>query len=613
MSGDGRLGEQVGRYRIDSVIGRGGFASVYRAQDTVLDRPVALKMLDATALRDPTNSKRFLREGRTAANLDHAAIVPVYDAGDHEGTPWLAMRLVDGGALDQHLASGRPFAPADTLALVQRIASALDHAHGQGLVHRDVKPSNILLENGRTKTAWLTDFGIAVTARNMGLYTTGALGTAAYMAPEQARPNQAGPPADLYSLGCVTYELLTGRRPFPGEDYVALLMAHANDPVPPTGVATLDGFMERALAKTIEGRPDSGRALARDLAVALDDAPDDELATLAGAAAAAGAAARGESPEPAPEVPVSPQVSLVVPKDALEEEERDEDGTPAEPEPGVVVPAASEALEAEAPGEALTVVDQSDRTLVHQQPQPLPAGAPQHAGQPQPGGEGQAFPGSQPPPGGSNLQAYSPQPGYYSYSDGSAAAPGPSGLAPQSSSGAGFPAARPTKSRRIGAAWLSVLAGAVLLVVAIGTYFVTRDTDQMVTVPDTGAYYDHPADWTREGGNESPVLLVDDTGATMVEVTHRETNEDDIVAAFDGRDECVSNPQQIEPLGGSESMATCDTSDGAMTVGALAFGRFWIFTFDGDLPEDDRNRFLNSLEFFDYSPSSGSDSNTSSD
>lgn len=269
MVGTSYIGRRLGRYEISSVIGSGGFATVYRAVDTGLERTVALKVVDPSMHHNPTVAHRFVREGQAVASLDHPAVVPVYDTGETDGVLWLAMRLIGGGSLDDALRAGRRLTPDQVVAIVGRIGGALDHAHAHALVHRDVKPSNILLEDNDPRRAWLVDFGIAASARTVGLYTTGALGTAAYMAPEQSRPGAAGPPADIYSLACVTYEMITGSRPYPGDDYVALLMAHAHQPVPPVGHHGLDTLFTRALAKDPAARPTSGAALAQDLRRAL--------------------------------------------------------------------------------------------------------------------------------------------------------------------------------------------------------------------------------------------------------------------------------------------------------------------------------------------------------
>ena len=271
MVGRSLVGRELNRYKVLSVVGSGGFATVYRAVDTGLDRTVALKVLDPAAHHDPNVARRFLREGQAVASLDHPAVVPVYDAGESDDMLFLAMRLIEGSSLDDALRVGRRLTPDQIVAVVARIGGALDHAHGHGLVHRDVKPSNILLEDNDPRRAWLVDFGIAATARTMGRYTTGALGTAAYMAPEQSRPGSVGPPADVYSLACVAFEMVTGGRPYPGEDYVALLMAHVNAPVPRCGHPGIDALMARALAKDPSTRPASGGELARDLRQALQD------------------------------------------------------------------------------------------------------------------------------------------------------------------------------------------------------------------------------------------------------------------------------------------------------------------------------------------------------
>jgi serine/threonine protein kinase len=188
MGGDALTGKRLGGFDVGDVLGQGGFATVYRAHQVRLGRDVALKVLDPALMRDPDNARRFDREGRTAASLDHPCIVPVYEAGEEHGLFFLAMRLVRGRSLAEEVHEQGRLTPQRTVAVVSAVASALDHAHSRGILHRDVKPANIL---GEGSHVWLSDFGIAALAHDVGHYTQGAIGTAAYMAPEQARPGEA--------------------------------------------------------------------------------------------------------------------------------------------------------------------------------------------------------------------------------------------------------------------------------------------------------------------------------------------------------------------------------------------------------------------------------------
>jgi serine/threonine protein kinase len=184
----------------------------------------------------------------------------VFAAGDLDGLLYLAMRLVPGCSLADELATSGPLTDDRLVEVVSALAGALDHAHQRGIVHRDVKPANILVEGERV---WLTDFGIAATMQAAGRYTTGALGTAAYMAPEQIRPalGEIDGRADLYALGCVIYECVTGRPPYVADDLVALLYAQAQQAIPSTGRVAIDAFMLRALAKNAADRFPSGEVL----------------------------------------------------------------------------------------------------------------------------------------------------------------------------------------------------------------------------------------------------------------------------------------------------------------------------------------------------------------
>lgn len=255
MAGDDLSGRRLGGFELIELLGEGSYGSVWRARQTRLDRDVAVKVLDPLVARDPNAARRFEREGRAAASLEHSAIVPVYEAGDEDGLYFLAMRLVDGETLADVITREAPLIEERVVDLVGPIAAALDAAHAAGLIHRDVKPANILIEAGRP---YLADFGIAASARELGRYTTGSIGTAEYMAPEQARGEEVDHRSDLYALGCVAFHALTGESPFRRDDMVSTLMAHTSDPIPLIGDQRLDAFFSKALAKERDERFDSG-------------------------------------------------------------------------------------------------------------------------------------------------------------------------------------------------------------------------------------------------------------------------------------------------------------------------------------------------------------------
>jgi hypothetical protein len=275
--GAGASGETLGRYRLEAPLGRGGMAEVWRAQDTALGRPVAVKVILPALAADSSFVERFLREARLVAALDHPNVVPVWDVGetltDGQRRPYLVMPLLDGGSLAGRL-DGRPWPLAAALPLLQQVAAALDHAHGRGILHRDVKPANVLL--ARDGRVWLSDFGIAKsTAASSQLTVTGAVvGTPVYMAPEVARGGAATPASDRYALAVLAYELLTGRPPFVGENALALLHQHVTEVAPPAtswapGLPPrVDEVFAAALAKDPAARPSSARSLVASLAEA---------------------------------------------------------------------------------------------------------------------------------------------------------------------------------------------------------------------------------------------------------------------------------------------------------------------------------------------------------
>jgi streptogramin lyase len=245
------IGSVLAGYRLDALIARGGMGVVYRATHLALDRPVALKVIARQFADDEGFRDRFLRESRLAARLDHPAVVPVFDAREEGGELIVAMRLVEGGDLKKRLEAG-PLPPAEAVALLGQVAGALDAAHATGIVHRDVKPHNILLEGAR---AYLTDFGLAKALGDSGVLSgTSVVGTVEYMSPEQWRGERVGPAADIYSLGCVLYESLTGVVPYARR-------AGDAEPTMPRG---LDAVIERAVAKDPTERYASAAELIED-------------------------------------------------------------------------------------------------------------------------------------------------------------------------------------------------------------------------------------------------------------------------------------------------------------------------------------------------------------
>jgi hypothetical protein len=248
-----RPGDQLADYQVEAVLGVGGMGIVYQAVDVPLSRPVALKLISPERARDPGFRTRFLRESQLAASLDHSNVVPVYSAGESDGRLYIAMRFVEGVDLRTLLAREAPLRPERALALLAQVADALDAAHARGLVHRDVKPANILVteESGR-EHCYLSDFGLSrEPERDLDDgRSTGLSGTFAYTAPEQIEGETVGAPADVYSLGCVLYECLTGRQPFGRSRPTAVLFAHLQEAPPGVpGLPELDSVLARALAK----------------------------------------------------------------------------------------------------------------------------------------------------------------------------------------------------------------------------------------------------------------------------------------------------------------------------------------------------------------------------
>jgi ABC-type branched-subunit amino acid transport system substrate-binding protein/streptogramin lyase len=246
-------GEMFAGYRVESLIGRGGMGVVYRATDLSLERPVALKLIAPELAQDERFRARFLREPRLAAALEHPHVIPIHDAGEHEGQLYLAMRFVEGSDLKTLLEREGRLAPERALAVLAQIADALDAAHRRGLVHRDVKPANVLLdEDGH---AYLTDFGITKQLGDASTDIGRVVGTLDYLAPEQIRGASVDGRTDCYALACVLYECLAGVPPFRRETEAETLWAHMQEPPPGVpGEPALDPVLEKALAKDQDDR-----------------------------------------------------------------------------------------------------------------------------------------------------------------------------------------------------------------------------------------------------------------------------------------------------------------------------------------------------------------------
>jgi serine/threonine-protein kinase len=277
-------GTDVAGYRIDALAGRGGMGVVYRATDLRLGRVVALKVIAPALAQDPVFRARFERESRLAASIRHPNVVTVFYAGEHLGLLYVAMEYVDGTDLRAAIASGGRLDTRRALAIVSQVASALDAAHARGLVHRDVKPANVLLSNDRSgEQAYLSDFGLTKQASSdSGFTATGAfVGTIDYVAPEQIAGAAIDARADVYSLGCVLYHALTGQVPFARSNDLAKIYAHANDPPPPLGasVAYLPEALEQVVAKAMAKRPEDRYPSAGAFAHAARSSMDDEAVT----------------------------------------------------------------------------------------------------------------------------------------------------------------------------------------------------------------------------------------------------------------------------------------------------------------------------------------------
>ena len=268
---DALIATEFAGYRIDRRIGRGGMGVVYLATDLALERSVALKVLAEDLAKQPGFQRRFVGESKLAASLDHPNVIPIYAAGEYQGVLYIAMRFVPGNDLRTLLREEGRLEPERAARIVAQVASALDAAHAHGLVHRDVKPANVLMT--AEDHVYLTDFGLSkrVAADSEATRTGMVLGTLDYVAPEQIRGQDVGPFTDVYSLGCMAVHLLTGQVAYPIETEEGKLWAHFSEKPPPPGarVPELGKRFDAIVACALAKRPEDRFATAGELGAAL--------------------------------------------------------------------------------------------------------------------------------------------------------------------------------------------------------------------------------------------------------------------------------------------------------------------------------------------------------
>jgi serine/threonine-protein kinase len=260
---------KIGRYEIKSELGRGGMATVYLAHDGSFNRDVAIKVLPREMLHDPQFRTRFEREIKMAAGLEHPAIVPVYDVGEDNGQPYFVMRLMTGGSLTDVISRGR-IELEETAQIIAKIAQGLAYAHKKGVIHRDLKPDNILFDDNGDP--FISDFGVARLTESTGSLTgSGVIGTPAYMSPEQAQGNEIDSRSDIYGLGVIVYQMLSGRQPYSADTPMGVVVKHITEPVPeilsmaPGLPREVDMLIKRAMAKDKTKRYPTAVELAKAL------------------------------------------------------------------------------------------------------------------------------------------------------------------------------------------------------------------------------------------------------------------------------------------------------------------------------------------------------------
>jgi serine/threonine-protein kinase len=355
-------GATIAGCRLEELAGRGGMGVVWRATQLALDRPVAIKVIAPRLAQDVGFRERFQRESQLAASIEHPNVIPVYEAGELEGTLYLIMRWVHGTDLRERLLEHGPLQAPEAIRLLRPVASALAAAHRRGLIHRDIKPANVLIAIGdqdQDEHVYLTDFGIARRSDSQGMTRTGVLvGTVDYMSPERIEGGKGTPASDIYAFGCMLYETLTGHVPFDRSADLAKMFAHINEPVPTDGLPpSLAPIVERAMAK----RPEDRFTSASELAAALDQAASPTTATAAPVTqgpdpgpTVLAPSDPAEPTAPAPPEPVDPTVlappgpvepTVLAPPDAIDPTVLAPHAEPTPPgglDPTVMAPAAAE-------------------------------------------------------------------------------------------------------------------------------------------------------------------------------------------------------------------------------------------------------------------------------
>jgi serine/threonine protein kinase/Tol biopolymer transport system component len=258
MTQDDLIGKRIGGYEILDKIGQGGMATVYRAHQISMNRPVAIKILPRQFLSDDSYMQRFNREVKIVSQLEHRSIVPVYDYGEHEGLPFIVMRYMTAGSVDDLLRKNGPMDADKILQVIEQIAPALDYAHTKGVLHRDLKPSNVLMDDDGG--AYITDFGIAriLGETGPGITTQGVVGTPSYMSPEQAQGHGLDGRSDVYSLGVMMFEMATGRRPFQSDTPYSIAVMQVTTPPPAPRVLNpnITPKFEAVIYKSLEKKPE---------------------------------------------------------------------------------------------------------------------------------------------------------------------------------------------------------------------------------------------------------------------------------------------------------------------------------------------------------------------